>query len=51
MNFKSEAAKYGGAISKIPNGYTQAIGKILEFLAAGIGQRQRQSSDRHQRHK
>jgi hypothetical protein len=37
MNFKSEAAKYGGAISKIPNGYTQAIGKILEFLAAGMG--------------
>jgi hypothetical protein len=38
MHFKSEAAKYGAALSKIPNNaYTQATGKILEFLASGMG--------------
>jgi hypothetical protein len=37
MDFKSDADKAGAVLSKIPNPYTQAIGTILQILAAGMG--------------
>ncbi len=37
MQFKADADKAGTALSKVPNPYAQAIGTILQILAAGMG--------------